>query len=243
MNTPLFIAKRLIKDRKGEASFSRPINVIAIIGIALGMAVMIIALAILTGFKQQIRDKVAGFGSHIQVINYDSNISFETAPISSEQKFLASARQNQGINRIQVFATKAGIIQINENIQGVVLKGIGSDYDWSFFSSNLIEGEVFIVNDSVRTNNVVLSKKICDQLGLKVGDTFNMHFVQEPVRSRVFTVSGIYETSLEEFDKIFVFCDLGHIRRLNGWDDDQISGFEIYLNDFDDLEDITNQSA
>jgi len=241
MNTPLFIAKRLIKDRKGEASFSRPINVIAIIGIALGMAVMIIALAILTGFKQQIRDKVAGFGSHIQVINYDSNISFETAPIGSDQKFLTDARNNPDITRIQVFATKAGIIQINENIQGVVLKGIGSDYDWSFFSSNLIEGEVFTVNDSVRTNNVVLSKKICDQLGLKVGDTFNMHFVQEPVRSRVFTVSGIYETSLEEFDKIFVFCDIGHIRRLNGWEDDQISGFEIYIKDFDDLEEITEK--
>lgn len=240
MNTPYFIAKRLIKDRKGEASFSRPINVIAIIGIALGLAVMIIALSILTGFKQQIRDKVAGFGSHIQVTNYDSNISFETTPISSNQDFVAIARKNPEVKHIQVFATKAGIIQINENIQGVVLKGIGSDFDWSFFSENLVEGEVFTVNDSIRTNKVVLSKRVCDLLGLKTGDTFNMHFVQEPARTRVFTVSGIYETSLEEFDKIFVFCDIGHIRRLNGWEDDQISGFEIYIKDFNDLEEMTS---
>ena len=241
MNTPYFIAKRLIKDRKGETSFSRPINVIAIIGIALGMAVMIIALSILTGFKQQIRDKVAGFGSHIQVTNYDSNISFETTPVSSNQDFVAIAEKNPGVKHIQVFATKAGIIQINENIQGVVLKGIGSDFDWSFFSENLIEGEVFTVNDTIRTNKVVLSKRVCDLLGLKTGDTFNMHFVQEPARTRVFTVSGIYETSLEEFDKIFVFCDIGHIRRLNGWEDDQISGFEIYIKNFNNLEEMTSQ--
>ena len=239
MNTLYFIAKRLIRDRKGETSFSRPINVIAITGIALGMAVMIVAIAILTGFKQQIRDKVAGFGSHIQVINFDSNISYETAPVSSRQKFIEKIEGLPEIKHIQVFATKAGIIQANENIQGVVLKGIASDFDWSFFSSNLVEGNVFTVNDTARTNSVVLSKKVCDLLGLKVGDSFVMHFVQDPPRMRQFTVEGIYETSLEEFDKIFVFCDIGHIRRLNGWEDDQISGFEIFIDRFSDLEYLT----
>ena len=239
MNTPYFIAKRLIRDRKGETSFSRPINVIAITGIALGMAVMIVAIAIPTGFKQQIRDKVAGFGSHIQVINFDSNISYETAPVSSRQEFIEKIEGLPEIKHIQVFATKAGIIQANENIQGVVLKGIASDFDWSFFSSNLVEGNVFTVNDTARTNSVVLSKKVCDLLGLKVGDSFVMHFVQDPPRMRQFTVEGIYETSLEEFDKIFVFCDIGHIRRLNGWEDDQISGFEIFIDRFSDLEYLT----
>ncbi|MBE0674395.1 MAG: ABC transporter permease [Bacteroidales bacterium] len=239
MNTPYFIARRLIKDRKGSTSFSRPVNVIAIAGIALGIAVMILALAILTGFKQQIRDKVAGFGSHIQVINFDSNISYETAPVSTGQEFLDKIAENPGIRHVQVFATKAGIIQANDNIQGVVLKGIGSDYDWSFFESNLVEGELFTVTDTARTNKVVVSRKLCDLLDLKTGDSFTMHFVQDPPRMRSFTISGIYETSLEEFDLIYVFCDIGHIRRLNGWDDNQVSGFEIMINDFSDLEYLT----
>lgn len=239
MNTPYFIAKRLIKDRKGETSFSRPINVIAITGIALGLAVMILAISILTGFKQEIRNKVAGFGSHIQVINFDSNISFETAPVSAEQDFIDKVAKVPGIRHIQVFATKAGIIQANENIQGVVLKGVGSDYDWNFFASNLVEGEVFTVSDSVTTNSVVVSKKICDLLGLKTGDSFAMHFVQEPPRVRRFTISGIYETSLEEFDRIYVFGDIGHIRRLNGWEENQVSGFEIIIDNFRDLEYLT----
>ncbi|MBM3420976.1 MAG: ABC transporter permease [Bacteroidetes bacterium] len=239
MNTPYFIAKRLIRERRGEASFSRPINVIAIAGIALGVAVMILALAILTGFKQQIRDKVAGFGSHIQVVNLDSNTSYETAPVSAEQEFIPKLSEIPGIIHIQTFATKAGIIQANENIQGVVLKGIGSDFDWSFFRSNLTGGDVFTVNDSVRTNNVVISRKLCDLLGLKAGDSFAMHFVQDPPRMRQFTISGIYETSLGEFDMLWVFCDIGHIRRLNGWDDNQVSGFEIFISKFSDLEYLT----
>jgi len=239
MNTPYFIAKRLIKDRKGETSFSRPINIIAITGIALGLAVMILAISILTGFKQEIRDKVAGFGSHIQVINFDSNISYETVPVNMEQEFTGKIKTVPGIKHIQVFATKAGIIQANENIQGVVLKGVGSDYDWNFFISNMVEGEVFTVNDSSTTNSVVVSKKLCDLLDLSIGDSFAMHFVQEPPRVRRFTISGIYETSLAEFDKIYVFCDIGHIRRLNGWEDNQVSGFEIVIDNFGDLEYLT----
>jgi lipoprotein-releasing system permease protein len=239
MNTPYFIAKRLIKDRKGETSFSRPINVIAITGISLGLAVMILAISILTGFKQEIRDKVAGFGSHIQVINFDSNISYETVPVSIDQDFTEKINTVPGIRHVQVFATKAGIIQANENIQGVVLKGVGSDYDWDFFKSNMIEGDVVLVNDSAITNNVVVSKKLCDLLDLKTGDSFAMHFVQDPPRIRRFTISGIYQTSLEEFDRIYVFCDIGHIRRLNGWEEDQVSGFEIMINNFRDLEYLT----
>lgn len=241
MNLPYFIAQRLIKGRREETSFSRPINVIAIIGIAMGLAVMIIAVAILTGFKLQIREKVVGFGSHIQIMNFDSNISFETAPIKDGQDFIPKIKKLPGISHIQVFATKAGIIKTDEEIQGVVLKGVGSDFDWSYFSSNIIDGSIFTVNDTSRTDKVIISKKISDMLRLKTGDSFAMHFIQDPPRMRKFTISGIYETSLEEFDKMYVFCDIGHIKRLNGWDDDQISGFEIFIKDFDKLDIMTQE--
>lgn len=239
MNLPYFIAERLIRGRREGTSFSRPINVIAIIGISFGIAVMIVAVAILTGFKKQIREKVVGFGSNIQIVNFDSNLSFETAPIHEGQEFIPKIKKIPGISHIQVYATKAGIIKTDEDIQGVVLKGVGSDFDWSYFKSNIAEGEVFTVSDSARTEKVVISKKISDMLRLRIGDSFAMHFVQDPPRMRKFTVSGIYETSLEEFDKMYVFCDIGHIKRLNNWDDDQVSGFEIFIDDFDRLDLIT----
>lgn len=239
MNLPYFIAQRLIKGRREETSFSRPINVIAIIGIAMGLAVMILAVAILTGFKQEIRDKVVGFGSHIQIMNFDSNISFETTPISGNQEFIPKIKAIPGIKHIEVFATKGGIIKTDEDVQGVLLKGIGSDFDWSYFSSNLVEGSVFTVTDTGRTDKVIISKKIADMLSLKNGDSFVMHFIQDPPRMRKFTISGIYETSLEEFDKMYVFCDIGHIKRLNSWEDDMVSGFEIFIDDFDRLDEMT----
>jgi len=239
MNLPLFIAQWLIKGRREGTSFSRPINVIAITGIAMGLAVMILAVAILTGFKQQIREKIVGFGSNIQIVNFDSNISFETAPIHQGHDFIEKIRNMPGIKHVQVFATKAGIIRTDEDFQGVVLKGVGSDFDWSFFSSNMVDGSVFMVTDTARTDRVIISKKISDMLRLRSGDSFAMHFVQNPPRMRKFTVSGIYETSLEEFDRIYVFCDIGHIKRLNGWEDDQISGFEIFIDDFDRLDEAT----
>jgi lipoprotein-releasing system permease protein len=239
MNLPYFIAERLIKGRREGTSFSSPINVIAVIGIAMGLAVMILAVSILTGFKQEIREKVVGFGANIQIVNLDSNYSLETAPISEGQEFVPKIKNIAGIRHVQVFATKAGIIKTADDIQGVVLKGVGSDFDWSYFSSCMVGGQVFNVTDTARTDMVIISKKISDMLRLRTGDSFAMHFVQDPPRQRKFTVSGIYETSLEEFDKMYVFCDIGHIKRLNGWNDDQVSGFEIFINDFDRLEEMS----
>ncbi len=241
MNLPYFIAQRQIKGRREGTSFSRPINIIAIIAIAMGLAVMILAVEILTGFKQEIREKVVGFGSNIQIMNFDSNISFETTPISDRQDFVPKIKALPGIKHVEVFATKAGIIQTDKDIQGVVLKGVGSDFDWSYFKSNMIEGSVFQVNDSVRTNKVIISKKIADMLMLKTGDSFLMHFIQDPPRVRKFVISGIYETSLEEFDKIYVFCDIGQIQRLNNWRPDQVSGLEIYIDDFNKLDRMTSE--
>jgi lipoprotein-releasing system permease protein len=239
MNLPYFIAQRLIRGRREETSFSRPINVIAIVGIAMGLAVMILAVSTLTGFKKSIREKVVGFGSNIQIMHFDSNLSFETVPISDTQEFIPKIKKIPGISHIQVFATKAGIIKTDEDIQGVVLKGIGSDFDWSYFRSNMVDGSVFTVSDTGRTDKVIISKKISDMLKLRTGDTFVMHFIQDPPRMRKFTISGIYETSLEEFDKMYVFCDIGHIKKLNGWADDMISGFEIFIDDFDNLDAAT----
>ncbi len=238
MNLPYFIAQRLIRGRTKGTSFSKPINVIAIIGIAMGLAVMILAVAILTGFKEQIREKVVGFGSHIQIVNLDSNFSLETAPISEGQDFIPVIRNIEGIKHVQVFATKAGIIKTDEDIQGVVLKGVGSDFDWDYFRSCIVEGDIFTVTDSVRTNKVIISRKITEMLRLGIGDTIRMFFVQDPPRQRPFVISGIYETSLEEFDKMYVFCDIGHIKRLNDWDNNQVSGFEIFIKDFDRLDEM-----
>lgn len=236
MNFELFIVKRIVSERQQENRISRPIVTIAVIGIALGVAAMIISTATVTGFKNQIRDKVIGFGSHIQILNLDSNTSYETSPVNKNQDFLPDLASIPGIKHIQVFATKAGIIKTGKEIQGIVLKGIGSDFDWSFFEKSLIEGNLFKVTDSVKTNKVLISKYISDLLELKVDDSFTMYFIQDPPRVRKFSVSGVYETSLEDFDKIFILADIGHIQKLNNWDDNQVSGFEITINNFKDVQ-------
>ena len=239
MKTALFISKRLISERRKGLTFSRPINRIVIAGIALSISVVILAFAILTGFKQEIRNKIAGFSGHIQVLNFDSNYSFETAPISSRQEFTSKLDKYRGFVNIHLFATKAGIIKTEENIQGVVLKGVSTDYDWSFFRKNLVEGSVLSLNDSTRSNGVIISRLISALLNLGLGDDFAMYFVQDPPRMRKFTVEGIYETSVEAMDKIYIFGDIGHIQRLNGWEEDQVSGFEIFIDNFNDIDLMT----
>lgn len=212
---------------------------IAVVGVALSLAVMIIALAIVTGFKHEITDKIVGFGSHIQILNFDSNESYETQPVRKDQEFLPRLKAEPYILNVQEFATKAGIIKSGTDIQGVVLKGISSDFDWTFFRNYIKKGNIFIVPDSVRTNKVLISNHIADLLKLDVGEEFIMYFIQDPPRMRRFEVSGIYETSLEEFDRTFVLADIRHIQRLNDWEDNQVSGFEIAVNDFRHLDDLT----
>lgn len=236
MKTALFISQRLIHERRKGLTFSRPINRIVIAGISLSIAVMILAFAILTGFKQEIRNKIAGFSGHIQVLNFDSNYSFETAPISSQQEFTSKLENYKGFTNIHVFATKAGIIKTDENIQGVVLKGVSTDYDWSFFSRNLVEGKVLTLSNSTISNGVIISKSISSMLNLDVGDDFAMYFVQDPPRMRRLSVEGIYETSVESMDKVYIIGDIGHIQRLNGWEENQVSGFEIFIDNFNDID-------
>ena len=239
MNSEIFIARKLIFSGDNERSISRSILGIAIFGISLGLAVMIVAVSVVTGFKKEISRKMVGFASHIQVLNFDSNISYETQPIDSQQEFIEELKKDPEITNIQVFATKAGIIKTKSDIQGVVLKGVDAGYNWDFLRDYMQEGVIPSINDSAQTNDVLISRYIASLLKLEVNDQFLMYFIQDPARMRRFSVSGIFETSLEEFDKIYVFGDIRHIRRLNDWDPEEISGFEINIADFTDLEEQT----
>ena len=241
MNYELLIARRIVFSGKDKSMISRPIVKIAVGSISLGFAVMIVALAIVTGFKKEIREKVIGFGSHIQISNYDENNSYETKPIDRHQPFEQALKSMPGINHVQVFATKAGIIKTKDELQGVVAKGIGSDFDWSYFGTKIVEGKNFVVNDSVKSDAAIISKNISKKLNLHVGDNLVMYFIQEPPRVRKFKIAGIYETGLEEFDERFVFCDIAHIQKLNDWNANQVGGFEITIKNFDDLDEIGKQ--
>ena len=243
MNLENFIAKRLMSKSSGSGNLSRPFIRITTIAVALSLAIMIISVAIVTGFKKEISEKTIGFGSHIQILNYDGNHSYETRPISKNQECLPKIRAIKGIRQIQGFALKPGIIKTDTDIQGVVLKGIGPDFDWSFFKKSLIAGEIFELSDTVTTNKTLISKTLSLLLRLKVGDKFQMYFVEKEKipRVRMFTVSGIYDTKMGEFDKVFVLGDIRHVRKLNDWTDDQISGFELLVDDFDRIEDLALQ--
>jgi len=241
LNTEFFIAKKISRSNEDKEQFSSRIIGIVIAGIALSLAVMLVAIAVVTGFKKEIRDKVIGFDSHIQILNYDSNLSYETNPIPSDLPFLDEIRKIPDIRHIQTFGLKAGIVKTENDIQGLVLKGVGPDYDWSFFKQSLLEGNVLDVTDSALSNQVVISSFLARKLKLKVGDSFQMWFIQETPRFRKFNVSGIYETSLQEFDKTFALADIKHIQRLSGWESKQVSGLEMVISDFSKLQKVTGQ--
>ena len=236
MNTSLFIAKRLFTAKENNNNYTRPIIRIAILAIALSMTVMLLSIAIVTGFKQQIRDKVIGFGSHIQITAYTDNQSYETEPISILQDFYPDITNDEGIKHIQVYATKAGIVKTKDEIHGVVLKGISDDYDWQFFKENLVSGDIFNIDDSLISEQILISESISKTLRLNVDDNFVIYFVQNPPMVRKFTISGIYSTELEEFDKLYILGDIKHIQKLNNWDKTEIGGFEITINNFEDLD-------
>lgn len=199
---------------------------------------MIIAMSIVSGFQKEIRNKVIGFGSHIQITNYDSQNTYEANPISKNQEFYPHIDSVEGIKHIQVFATKAGIIKTKEEIYGVVVKGIGSDFDWSFFNEKLIKGSSFIVNDSIKENNILLSEHIANKMKLKVGDKMFVYFIQQngQLRPKDFIVRGIYQTGLEGYDNLYVIADIAHIQKRNGWSKNQVGGFEILIDEFEDLD-------
>jgi lipoprotein-releasing system permease protein len=241
LNTELFIVRRMIGNKKGRRSFSRSIVAIATFGIALGLTVMIVAVAIVTGFKKEISDKVTGFGSHIQILNLDTNLSYETMPVSGDLQSLDKVRALKGVKNVQPFAIKAGIIKTGEEIYGAVLKGVDGQYDWGFIESHLVEGSVIRISDSVRSSQVVISHHTASLLKLGIGDQFTMYFIQEPPRARTFTIEGIYSTSLEEFDKLYIYADIKQVQRLNDWNEGQVSGYEVLLEDMGALSETAEE--
>ena len=236
MNYELLIARKIVSG-KDKGNVSKPIVAIAIGGVALGIAVIIVAVAIVTGFQQEIRNKVIGFGGHIEVSNFDSNHSQESAPVAFDKKLYDNLKKTKGVQHVQTFAIKTGIIKTDEYFEGAVLKGVGSDYDWSFFKSKMVEGRWFDVSDKGRQKDIVISKYLAKKLKLKLGQKMFMYFINKDERQVMdFHITGIYETGLEEFDKQYVIGDIGQIRRLNGWKPNETGGYEIFINEFNDLD-------
>ncbi len=238
MNLELFIARKIHFSKQGERQATPPAIRIAMIGIALGLAVMILSVAIVIGFKKEVRNKVIGFGSHIQITNFDNNSSYQTKPIAVSDSFLVALKERSGIRHVETFATKPGILKTETDFQGIVLKGVDRQYDWSFFQKNLKEGEVFQLDSAKRSSDVIISRYLSDLVGLKVGDSFLTYFVEEDVRARKFHITGIYETGFADYDKLFVIADIRQVKRLNGWSDDQVSGVELLVDDYGQVDSL-----
>lgn len=235
MNFEFFIVKRIIRSRPGKKSGANALISVSVIAIALSMAVMILSVAILTGFKKEIKQKLTGFGSHIQISSLTANSSWETEPVSIHQPFLEQLRKYPKIIGIHPFATKPGIVQSGKELQGIILKGVDDHFDWSFFQENLVDGRLpdFSHPDSME---VLVSRSLASLLRLSPGMKLPTYFIQDPPRMRPFRISGIYQTGLDEYDKVFVYCNLSHVREINGWTADEVSGFEIRLADPDRME-------
>ncbi len=240
MNFELFIAKRIIGNKTYKSSVSAPIIKIGIAAIAIGVIVMLIAIATGFGLQQKIRDKVVAFNGHIEITNYDTNASDESqVPISINQKFYPKFKKIAGIKHVQGVATKFAVIRTETDFEGVVVKGVGADYNWIYFKEFLVDGRLPNYSQE-RNTEVLISKYLANRLGFKVGDKFQTLFGEqfnERVRILNYEVVGIYNSGFQELDKKFCIADLRHIQRLNKWEEEQIGSFEIFIEDFSEIED------
>lgn len=239
MNYELFIARRIIASKEHKNSVSSPIIKISILAIAIGIVVMLFSVATGVGLQKKIKEKISGFNGDIQISNYDANNSKITVvPVNINQDFYPDFNEVPNIKKVQVFATKAGIIRTPDEFEGIILKGVDQNYDWSFFNEYLVSGKRPRIADKV-TDEVLISAKTAGRLRLKTGDTFHMFFVKDDPNmapnSRKFKVSGIFDSGFEEFDEAFIIGDIRHIQRINKWDENQVGGFELFLYDFDAL--------
>ena len=237
MNYEFFIAKRIIGNKAYKNSVSAPIIKIGIAAIAIGIIVMLIAIATGLGLQQKVRDKVVAFNGHVTITNYDSNVSNETmVPISLHQDFYPEFKGVEGIKHIQAIATKFGVIRTDTSFEGVVLKGVGKDYDWNYVKEFLVEGKLPNYDTPEMSNDVLISKYIADRLQLKVGDSFQTVFGKETVDQipniRQFKIVGIFDSGFQELDKTFMIGDIRHVQRLNKWKPDEVGSFEIFIDDF-----------
>ena len=233
MRLEQFLAGRLAKSGKGTRQVSRPAVVIAEAGVALGLAVMIVTISVSLGFKHEIRSKVVGFNSHIHVSSFDSSLSYETTAIVVNETLIDALTQLSGVHHVQRYATKPAIFRTDDEFLGFVLKGVGEEYDLSFFRTYLQEGTV----DSVATGRdaLLISRSMADKLGYRVGDRVDCYFIGSSLRARRFTVCGIYETGFGDFDKLFAVSNLSVVQRFNEWENDEVTGLEVSLNDYNQL--------
>lgn len=236
MRFNLFVAKRLFNDKGGIRNVSRPAIRIATAGVAIGLAVMIVSVCVVLGFKSEIRSKVIGFGSHIQIINYESISSGVSKPVAFPDSLIRELRQVPGVSHIQRFSNKGGILKTDDAFEGILLHGVGAEFNADFLKSNLKEGEIPVFSADSATNRIVVSQTIADRLHLSCGDRVFAYFFDGNVRARRFTVSGIYQTNLSEFDDNMVFTDLYVCNRLNNYAADQYAGVEITVDRFDDVD-------
>lgn len=243
MSLSLFIARHIYRESDGGKQVSRPAVLIAMAGIAIGLAVMIIAVAVVIGFKSEVRNKVIGFGSHIQITNLDAVNSYETHPVAADDSMMTALREYPEVMHVQRYSTKPGMIKTDDAFQGMVLKGVGPEYDPRFIKEYLLEGEIPAFSDSVSSNQVLISKPLADKMRLKLGDKIYTYYIQDDIRARRLTIAGIYQTDFSEYDNLFLLTDINLVNRLNGWEPTQVSGMELQVRDYDKLEDITYEIA
>ncbi|MDR0700278.1 MAG: ABC transporter permease [Tannerella sp.] len=245
MNFELFIAKRIHFSKETGDNSRRatpPVIRIAMAGIAIGLAVMIVSVAVVTGFKEEVRNKVIGFGAHIQLTNFDNNISYETTPLAVNDSLRSALQNTVGIRHTEIYATKPGIIKTDNNFQGVVLRGVDSDFDTTFFKKHLVEGKMLHIDPENPNNDVLLSRSMARMLHIACGDSFLAYFVNsKDVRARKLHIVGIYDTGFSDYDKLFVLCDIRQIRRINGWDDDMASGIGIFIDHYNAIDELTDE--
>ena len=237
MSWKLFVARRIYRSKEGEKEVSKPAILIATWGIAIGLAVMIVAVAVVVGFKHEVRDKVVGIGSDITITNFDDRKSYETVPVVAGDSLLDALRSMEGVKHVQRYSTKPGMIMTDDNFLGMVLKGVAQEYDWTFLKEHLQEGEIPAFTDSVSTNRTLVSRTIANKLNLKLGDKLYTYYISaENVRARRLEVAGIYQTNFSIYDDMFLLTDLYTVNRLNAWKVDQVSGVELEVADADRME-------
>ena len=236
MNFEYFIAKRIIDSKAYKSSISAPIIKIGIAAIAIGIIVMMIAIATGIGLQQKIRGKVIAFNGHISITNFDSNNSLESGkPLSTKQDFYPKFETVSGIKNIQGVATKFGVIRTETDFEYITLKGVGADYNWDYFSEFLVRG-VLPDYKKKRNEDVLLSQYLANRLNLNVGDRFNTYFfkddINKPPNTITYTISGIYNSGFKDFDESFVLGDIRHIQRMNKWESDEVGNFEVFVEDY-----------
>jgi lipoprotein-releasing system permease protein len=242
LNLEYFIAKRLITAKHFKSSISAPIIKIAISAIAIGMIMMIVSVATGIGLQQKIREKVSAFNGHVIISNYDNNQSEVTlVPISKKQDFYPKFNSVPEVTYIQVIASKAGIIRTESAFEGIILKGVGADYQWNNIKEYIVSGNLPDFSKGIN-QEVVISQFLANRLNLKVGDSFNTFFIKEDQNqlpnSRRFKITGIFNSGFQEFDATYIIGDIRHIQRMNKWKPEEVGAFEVFVNDFNDIEAI-----